>query len=112
MRTETLIEIEQALKAESRKLAAGLAENPPITKDGTPIPSFYISELAIRLLLANLANVPVGIFERARDEHRTAEHGGENGGDQCEACGYLDAALYQAKTGRHLAVDFLGEPPR
>jgi hypothetical protein len=101
--TKELDEIERQLKHIASEQCRGLA------MDG--VTPFFTSELAIRLLLANLTNAPVDIFERARQEHRNAEHGGDNGGENCHACGYIEAALYQAKTGRSLSLDFLGREP-
>lgn len=100
--SETIEEAEAALKAEASRLSAGVRSIAPEFAG-----EWSSSELAVRLLLANLVHAPVAVFERARAEHWASHDGVRR--DDCHFCGYCDAAVYQAKTGRSLAADFL--PP-
>ena len=100
MTSETIEEAEAALKAEASRLSAGVHGIAPDLAG-----EWSSSELAVRLLLANLTNAPVAVFERARAEHWASHDGVRR--DDCHFCGYCDAAVYQAKTGRSLAADFL-----
>lgn len=101
--------MKQDIDAIERHLKAAASAN---ARPINGVPDFYTSELAIRLLLANLVGAPVEIFERARQEHRDEAHGGFDGGAHCQPCGYIDAAVYGAKNpGRSLAADFLDADP-
>ena len=78
--------------------------------DEQPTSFIYKPEIAM-LLLSGAFNLPDFrmLAERLRCEHRQ-QHGGLSL-TECEECGFLDAAVYQAQTGgRSLATDFFGEP--
>ncbi len=68
-------------------------------------PAYVTSYEGMLALLANFKNRP-NLVEEARNNHRADQHDSES----CEACGWFDAAVYQARTGRQLAHDFLDKP--
>lgn len=107
-RQQTVEAIELQLKAASveySRMVRADAEIAELVVKAGADGDFGTSPLAMRLLLAAMMHAPIEIYERARAEH-WQEHGGVHGGEACVGCGFVDAAIYQAKTGRSLAADF------
>lgn len=69
-----------------------------------PLTKAEIKERADVVILAGIMKDRDGT-EAYRAKHR-AQHGGVSS-DQCEFCGFLDAAVYRLQTGRSLSEDFL-----
>ena len=72
------------------------------------IPSWSMTVNALAVLLAGAYLCPAfrQIAERVRQEHRDDAHAGQPS-DQCEECGYYEAAYYNAISGKQLADTFL-----
>lgn len=68
--------------------------------------SFTVEEA--RIMVGEAFGAPRDFYESERDRHRTDAHGGRDGGDDCAVCGFIEASVYHAQTGRSLSKDFHG----
>jgi hypothetical protein len=72
--------------------------------------TWYDGEECAAIVAASVAKDLVRL-EALRKTHRDAAHLGLDGGDECAPCGFMDAAIYRAKTGRSLVHDFINAEP-
>jgi hypothetical protein len=77
--------------------------HPSLHSDATP--AFMCHSEGVEAILA-APHGYVDMAERARTKHQERYHAGDvNGRDDCEGCGFFDASVYEAKTGRQMAND-------
>lgn len=71
------------------------------------MPAYVKSPDALALVMAGAWNLPCfrELAERLQARHRANEHAGLRT-SACEACGWFDGAVYQARTGRQFTQDF------
>ena len=94
----------QQLTREEVKILAEAFETLP---EAASLPAAYRSRLAIESLLGSVLGYN-DLVEAAREQHRIEAHGGRDGGESCELCGFLTAGVYETRTGRSLVDDLLG----